>query len=125
MTAPQPTNPSSGPGTGTGTTGTGTGFQTAPAALRQAAVSYQDAASDWSNLAIELPSWNLQPASLGLLGLQANVVNDYNTALNNIITQTQTGATNLDQAATELTNSANAYDNTDQRTADALRAIRG
>lgn len=72
-----------------------------------------------------METWNLQPASLGLLGSQANVINDYNTALNNVITQTQTGATNLGQATTELTNSANACDQTDQSAADALKAIRG
>lgn len=99
------------------------GYSVQTEALANTAQTYQTAADDWAALAQTLQGWYLGALDLGIIGASANVIRDYNSAVQSIITNTTTGGNNLAAAAQELRTSAQAYENQEQQNTQHLRQV--
>lgn len=97
-----------------------TGFDVATQALHTAATDYEHAADQWDQLAKDMSGWSLGENDLGVIGKQANVINDYNGAVQTIYGKVQQSATNMRTAANDLSDTAGAYTAVNDNASDEL-----
>lgn len=91
------------------------GFLVVPAALRNAQASFDKTADDWHSLREGmLASWKFEDDSLGLLGRLADVISDYNSAVDTIAEKLMTGVQSMRSASDTLNIVAAEYEAQDE-----------
>jgi hypothetical protein len=91
------------------------GFLVVPAALRDAQRTFHQTVDEWSTLREGmLASWKFDDDSLGLLGRLADVISDYNSAVDTIAEKLMTGMQGMRTASDTLDIVAKEYEAQDE-----------
>ncbi|MGP4015714.1 hypothetical protein [Saccharopolyspora sp. 5N708] len=90
-------------------------YRVVPEALRRAQQSFEHTAERWNDFAINtLPGWKMSPGDLGLIGRMSGIVDEYNSAVDEITRRVQAGQQTLEQAAGSLHDVALDYEAQDE-----------
>jgi uncharacterized protein YukE len=99
------------------------GFSVDVQALGKVAKAYQDTSDQWARLLKDLEGWKLGDGDLGVIGRRANVIGDYNTAVQTIIDKVRTSVTNLAAASKGLDAAADHYQSIEDASTDGLNKM--
>lgn len=90
-------------------------YKVVPEALRRAQQSIEATAQRWNEMATHtLPGWKLSEGDLGLIGRMAGIVEEYNSAVDQITNKVQQGQSSLEHAGTALDDVARSYEEQDE-----------